>query len=175
MKAKEQDTSQYNTHDKSDNGSTGQGCASSNGCGCLGTIFIFVAAAILYSVCSPESFYMVPGEANMWSEAMEEMFDNLDQVMPDTLLIEDSLDPFDHWNEAVNFQDMNLVYLLKPRIKVASLADTSRKYIIEIIARVDHIDANEYQIKNFFVDTLYRRDAPINLMEDSESPWDDME
>lgn len=174
MKAKEQDQSQYNSHDKNDESSSGEGCAS-NGCGCFGTILVFAAAAILYTICSPETFHLMPGESNMWSDAMEEVFENLDQVMPDSLIIEDSLDPYDHWQEAVNFKDLNLVYLVKPKIEVASMADTSRKYIIEIIARVDHVDANEFEIKNFFVDTLYRRDAPINHMEDTESPWDDME
>ncbi len=171
MKAKEQDHSQYNSHDKDEKVSSGEGCAS-NGCGCFGTILVFVAAGILYSICSPESFYMVPGEANMWSDAMEEVFDNLDQVMPDSLIVEDSLDPYDHYSDYVNIEDMNIVYLLRPTLDVSAKADTSRKYRLRIIARVDHVDANEFEIKNFFVDTLYQREAPIDLYEDPGSPWE---
>lgn len=146
--------------------SNNSGCG---GCG-IAVIFIAVVAAVLYLSLGEEDFYLQPGEANQSIEALQKTFDEIDRVLPDSLVITEELDPYLHYMSAESFG--NLFYGLNPVIDVAAKADTSRKYKFQYIARVDHVDINEFVIKDFLVDSIWRHE-PFKI--ESKNPFIDPE
>ena len=127
----------------------------SYGCGCL---FLLITIPLaLYLLIDKSDFYLMPGEANLIVEAMEKTFDNIDQILPDSLVVTDELNPYLHYSEGESFG--NIFYGLNPIIDVAAKADTSRKYKFQYVARVDHVDADEFVIKTFQVDSIWRYKA----------------
>ena len=129
--------------------------SSASGCGGCGiTIAIFVIAAIVYVSVDKSDFYLMPGEANMSIDALQKSFDEIDRIVPDSLIITDELDPYMHYRSAESFG--NIFYGLNPILDAAAKADTSRKYKFQYVARVDHVDANEFVIRDFLVDSVWR-------------------
>ncbi len=128
-----------------------------NGCGCLGVIVLIVSiVGIAYCSFDSSDFYLMPGEANQSMAALQKTFDSLDQILPDSLIITEELDPRNHYMSAESFG--NLFYGLNPVLDAAAKADTSRKYKFQYIARVDHVDANEFVIRDFLVDSIWRHE-----------------
>jgi len=126
-----------------------------SGCGGCGIAFLLIAAAaILYVSLGKEDFYLMPGEANQSVEALQLTFDEIGRILPDSLIITDDLEPFNHYSSAESFG--NLFYGLNPVLDAAAKADTSRKYKFQYIARVDHVDAGEFVIRDFLVDSIWR-------------------
>lgn len=145
------------------NNQTISGCGS----GCLGTAFVFVAAIIfVYWTMDDSDFYLMPGEANMSTDAIEQTFREIDRILPDSLVIDDPLNPYNHYSEAESFG--NLFYGLNPVIMTALKSDTSKKYRFQYIARVDHVDANEFVIRDFLIDSIWRYE-PLEF--GSENPF----
>lgn len=141
--------------------------ADNSGCsGCGITLMLFVVAAILYVTIGEDDFYLQPGEANLSVEALQKTFDEIDRILPDTLVIEGELDPYQHYMSAESFG--NLFYGLNPVIDVAAKSDTSRKYKFQYIARVDHVDINEFVIRDFLVDSIWRH-QPFKI--ESKNPF----
>ena len=130
------------------------------GCGgCFSSIFLVGIIMLLTLWCMDDSdFYLMPGEANLITDALQETFDQIDQILPDTLMIIEEPNRYNHYSEGESFG--NIYYGLNPVIDVVSVADTSRKYKFQYIARVDHIDANEFEIKLFLIDSIWR-DEPL--------------
>ncbi|MFN1836294.1 hypothetical protein AB2B38_013620 [Balneola sp. MJW-20] len=126
--------------------------ASSSGCGCLGFILVLVAV-ILYLSIGKSDFYLMPGEANQSIEALQKTFDEIDQVLPDSLVITEELDPYQHYQSAESFG--NIFYAVNPVLDAALKADTTKKYKFQYVARVDHVDAGEFVIKTFLVDSIW--------------------
>jgi len=124
---------------------------SNSGCGgCLFPI-IFIA---LTAYCSfdKSDFYLMPGETNLWSDAMEEVFDNLYQVVPDSLEVNDDLDVFDHTDKYVN--KGNLVYGVHPLIRLRSKENAEQEYLMRIIGIVWHQGPDAFTIRSLELDTL---------------------
>ena len=48
--------------------------------------------------------------------------------------------------------------------------DTSKKYHFQYIARVDHVDANEFVIRDFLIDSIWRYEPVDFSLENSF--WD---
>lgn len=142
---------------------TSEGCGS----GCLGA-FVILIGAVIFAYCSlgDGAYYMMPGEANMSTDAIEQTFIEIDRILPDSLVIDDPLNPYNHYSQAESFG--NLFYGLNPVIMTALKADTSVKYRFQYIARVDHVDANEFVIRDFLVDSIWRYD-PVDF--DSENSF----
>lgn len=127
----------------------------SSGCGGCGiTILIFVIAAIVYISVDDSDFYLMPGEANLSMDALQKTFDEIDRIVPDSLIITDKLDPYEHYSSTESFG--NIFYGLNPVLEAAAKADTTRKYRFQYVARVDHVDANEFVIRDFLVDSIWR-------------------
>jgi hypothetical protein len=143
--------SQENITDSDGTQKSGKGCLS----GCLGA-FVVLFAAVIFAYCSLDDndYYMMPGEANMSTEALRTTFLNIDRIMPDSLVIDDPLNPYNHYSEAESFG--NIYYGLNPVIMTALKSDTSKKYRFQYLARVDHVDANEFVIRDFLVDSIWR-------------------
>ncbi|MEQ8577302.1 MAG: hypothetical protein RIC57_13390 [Balneola sp.] len=142
-----------------------EGCGS----GCLGA-FVILIAAVIFAYCSLDDsdYYMMPGEANMSADAIEQTFQEIDRILPDTLVIDDPLNSYNHYSQAESFG--NMFYGLNPVIMTALKADTSKKYRFQYIARVDHVDANEFVIRDFLVDSIWRY-KPIDFNSE-DSFWD---
>ena len=142
-----------------------EGCGS----GCLGA-FVILIAAVIFAYCSlyDSDYYMMPGEANMSTDAIEQTFKEIYRILPDSLVIDDPLNPYNHYSQAESFG--NMFYGLNPVIMTALKADTSKKYRFRYIARVDHVDANEFVIRDFLVDSIWRY-KPIDL-DSEDSFWD---
>jgi len=142
-----------------------QGCGS----GCLGALVVMIGS-IIFAYCSLDmsDFYMMPGEANMSADAIGQTFREIDRILPDSLVIDDPLNPFDHYSQAESFG--NFFYGLNPVIMTALKADTSKKYRFQYIARVDHVDANEFVIRDFLVDSIWRYE-PVDFSSEN-SFWD---
>jgi hypothetical protein len=152
--------------DKQDHKSTtptSEGCGS----GCLGGLAVLIGA-VIFGYCSLDKsdFYLMPGEANLSTDAIEQTFKEIDRILPDSLVIDDPLDPYNHYSQAESFG--NLFYGLNPVIMTALKADTSIKYRFQYIARVDHVDADEFVIRDFLVDSIWRYE-PIDF--DSENSF----
>ena len=111
-------------------------------------------------------FYLMPGEANMSTDAIEQTFREIDRILPDSLVVDDPLNPYNHYSEAESFG--NLFYGLNPIIMTALKSDTSKKYRFQYIARVDHVDANEFVIRDFLIDSIWRHE-PLEF--GSENPF----
>lgn len=142
---------------------TNSGCGS----GCLGIAFVFVVAIIfVYWTIDDSDFYLMPGEANMSTDAIEQTFREIDRILPDSLVVDDPLNPYNHYSEAESFG--NLFYGLNPVIMTALKSDTSKKYRFQYIARVDHVDANEFVIRDFLIDSIWRYE-PLEF--GSENPF----
>lgn len=132
----------------------------SSGCGGCGiTLIIFFIAAVVYVSVDSSDFYLMPGEANMSVEAIQTTFEEIDRIVPDTLLITDELDPYMHYQSAKSFG--NYFYGLNPVLEAAAKADTTRKYRFQYVARVDHVDAGEFVIRDFLVDSIWRYEPYI--------------
>lgn len=141
--------------------------SSNSGCGGCGVTFIiFAVVAILYVSIGEEDFYLQPGEANQSIEALQKTFDEIDRILPDSLVITEELDPYKHYMSAKSFG--NLFYGLNPVLDAAAKADTSRKYKFQYLARVDHVDINEFVIRDFLVDSIWR-DEPFKI--ESKNPF----
>jgi hypothetical protein len=142
-----------------------EGCGS----GCLGA-FVILIGAVIFGYCSLDEsdYYLMPGEANMSTDAIEQTFREIDRILPDSLVIDDPLNPYNHYSQAESFG--NLFYGLNPVITTALKADTSKKYRFQYIARVDHVDANEFVIRDFLVDSIWRYE-PIDFSSEN-SFWD---
>ncbi|MBO6572930.1 hypothetical protein GYB29_00480 [bacterium] len=155
----ENDTSDINQTSKK------EGCGS----GCLGA-FVILIGAVIFGYCSLDEsdYYLMPGEANMSTDAIEQTFREIDRILPDSLVVDDPLNPYNHYSEAESFG--NLFYGLNPVIMTALKSDTSKKYRFQYIARVDHVDANEFVIRDFLVDSIWRYE-PIDLNSE-DSFWD---
>jgi hypothetical protein len=138
-----------------------------SGCGGCGiTLVIFFIAAVVYVSVDNNDFYLMPGEANMSVKALQTTFDEIDRIVPDSLIITDDLDPYAHYSSAESFG--NLFYGLNPVLDAVSKTDTSRKYRFQYVARVDHVDANEFVIRDFLVDSIWRYE-PFQF--ESENPF----
>ncbi len=112
---------------------------------------------------------MMPGEANMSIEALQLTFDNIDQVLPDSLMADGELEPFDYYSQAKSFG--NIFYGLNPTIPVMAKADTSRKYLFQYVARVDHVDAGEFVIHTMMVDSIWAYE-PFRPSDMTKNPFD---
>lgn len=122
--------------------------------GCAVGFMIVIVAAVLFAVLDESDFYLMPGEANMSTDALQKTFNEIDRIVPDSLIITDELEPFSHYQSAESFG--NLYYVVNPVLDAAAKADTSRKYKFQYLARVDHVDANEFMIRDFLVDSIWR-------------------
>ena len=99
----------------------------------------------------------MPGEANLWSDAMEEVFDNLDQIVPDSLQVDDPLDVFDHTDKYITKE--NIMYGVHPFVKLRSKANPDQEYLMRVIGIVLHAGPDEFDIRTLELDTL------INIQE----------
>ncbi len=144
--------------------STAPGSSGCGGCGI--TLLIFVIAAILYVSVDKSDFYLMPGEANLSIDALQKTFDEIDRIVPDSLIITDDLDPYLHYSAATSFG--NVFYGLNPVLKAVAKADTSRKYRFQYVARVDHVDTDEFVIRDFLVDSIWRH-KPFRI--ESKNPF----
>tara|TARA_R110000868_G_scaffold306734_3_gene568131 strand:- start:62955 stop:63422 length:468 start_codon:yes stop_codon:yes gene_type:complete len=150
--------------DSSSSKKSGSGCG-----GCLGGfLLVFVSAVIFMMVTDESDFSLMPGEANMSVSALQQTFDEIDRILPDSLVITDELDPYDHYSQAESFG--NIFYGLNPVIMTALRADTSKKYRFQYLARVDHVDANEFIIRDFLVDSIWLY-VPVDFS--SRNPFQD--
>lgn len=122
--------------------------------GCLGALFILGASAYIFISACPGQFSPVPGEMNLSVEALQKTFDEIDRILPDSLIIIEQPDPYMHYMSAESFG--NLFYGLNPAIDVVAKADTSRKYKFQYVARVDHVDINEFKIRVMLIDSIWR-------------------
>ncbi len=141
--------------------------SNNSGCGCIGAFILIIGSAIIFVMISGDSFKLAPGEANQSIQALQKTFDNLDQILPDSLIITEELDPRNHYMSAESFG--NLFYGLNPVLEAAAKEDTSRKYRFQYIARVDHVDIDEFIIRDFLIDSIWRYE-PYNF--NSESFFD---
>lgn len=132
-----------------ENSSSGSNCL-----GCLGAIFILGISAVIFVSACPGQFKPVPGEMNLSIEALQKTFDEIDRILPDSLVITEELDPYQHYMSAESFGD--IFYGLNPTLETAAKADTSRKYKFQYVARVDHVDIDEFEIKVMVVDSIWR-------------------
>lgn len=123
-----------------------------SGCGGF-VITLIIIAAISYFFIDKSDFYLMPGEANLSTEALQKTFDEIDQILPDSLIITDSMNPIEHYQSAQSFG--NIYYGVNPILDVVAKSDTSRKYKFQYIARVDHVDADEFVIRDFMVDSVW--------------------
>ncbi len=123
--------------------------------GCGGCFFpLIIIALVLYCSFDKSDFYLMPGEANLWTDAMEEVFDNLDQVTPDSLYLDDELDVYEYNDSYRNIH--NISYVVHPIVRVRSKDSPENAYIMRVIGIVRHTDANEFTIKEMELDTLVR-------------------
>ncbi len=132
-----------------------------SGCGCL--VAIVLVVAISYFGFDKSDFYLMPGEANLWADAMEQVFDELDRVVPDSLRVSGSPEVVNYMNEQESLQ--NFIYILWPTLTLESKSSPERKYKMRLYARVHHMDAGEFRIAEMFVDTLYRDTARLPTAE----------
>ncbi|MCE7993975.1 MAG: hypothetical protein HEP71_18445 [Roseivirga sp.] len=123
--------------------------------GCGGCFFplIFIAL-VLYCSFDKSDFYLMPGEANLWTDAMEEVFDNLEQVTPDSLYLDDELDVFKYSDSYRSI--LNISYVVHPMVRVRSKHQPENAYIMRVVGIVRHTDADEFTIKEMEMDTLIR-------------------
>lgn len=136
--------------------------------GCLGGfVSIFFAAAIFMLVCG-DNYKLQPGEANMCMEALQLTFDEINRIKPDSLIVSEEFDPRNHYSSCESFG--NIVYVVNPVIKTHSRTDTSKVYNFQYLARVNHLSADEYQIKDFLIDSVWK---PFNIYDNmGENPFD---
>lgn len=133
------------------NGSAPKNRKSSGGCaGCLFPLILIVLT--IYCSFDKSDFYLMPGEANLWTDAMELTFDNLHQVTPDSLEVIDELDVY---KRADNYKNMhNIIYGTNPFIKVRSKENTDRLYLMRVISIVRHTGPDEFELRLIEMDTL---------------------
>ena len=144
-----------NDDDESGRPSEGQPAEKSGGKsgGCGGCLFpLIIGALLVYCTVDVDDFYLAPGEANLWMDAMEVVFDNVEEATPDSLFIDDPLEPLDHMDYYINKH--NYVYGLHPFIKVRSKADEERVYIMRVLGIVRHAGPNDFQLSRIEIDTL---------------------
>ncbi len=142
-----------NNEDPAPEPSEGNGAnpKSNKGCGgCLLPLIIIVLT--VYCSFDKSDFYLIPGEANLWSDAMEEVFDNLDQIVPDSLEVDDPLDVFDHTDKYIN--KGNIIYGVHPFLKLRSKEDPNREYLMRVLGIVQHTGPDEFDIRTLELDTL---------------------
>lgn len=123
--------------------------------GCLLPLFLIVLT--VYCSFDKSDFYLMPGEANLWSDAMEEVFDNLDQIVPDSLEVDDDLNVFDHTDKYITKE--NIMYGVHPFVKLRSKEHPDQEYLMRVIGIVIHAGPNEFDIRTLELDTL------INIQE----------
>ena len=121
--------------------------------GCGGCLFplIFIVLTV-YCAFDKSDFYLMPGEANLWMDAMEEVFDNLDEVVPDSLEVHDDLDVMDFSDKYVNKE--NIMYGVKPLIRLRSKENPDQTYLAGILGIVLHTGPGEFDIRTLELDTL---------------------
>lgn len=147
------------------NGNPDNPVSSGSSClGCLGAVFILGLTAVVFFTACPGQFKPVPGEMNLSMEALQKTFDEIDRVLPDSLIITQELDPYEHYMSTESFG--NLYYGLNPVLETAAKADTSRKYKFQYLARVDHVDIDEFEIRLMVVDSIWRHE-PFSLENES--------
>ena len=131
--------------------SEGNGGKPNSGCGgCLLPLILIVLT--VYCSFDKSDFYLMPGETNLWSDAMEEVFDNLDQIVPDSLEVDDDLDVFDHTDKYINKE--NIMYGVHPFVKLRSKDHPENEYLMRVIGIVLHTGPDEFNIRTLELDTL---------------------
>jgi len=127
-----------------------------SGCGgCLLPIILIVLT--VYCSFDKSDFYLMPGETNLWTDAMEEVFDNIDQVIPDSLELHDDLQVLDHGESYINKE--NIMYGIHPFIRLRSKTNAENEYLIRVLGIVLHKAPGEFEIRSLEMDTL------INIQE----------
>lgn len=124
---------------------------SNSGCGgCLFTLIVIILT--VYCSFDKSDFHLMPGEANLWMDAMEEVFKNLDEITPDSLEVFDELDVVDFSDDYINKH--NIIYGVKPLIRVRSKDIPNETYLMRVIGIVRHTGPDEFEIRKLEMDTL---------------------
>ena len=120
--------------------------------GCGGCLFpLILGALVVYCSIDTDDFYLAPGEANLWSDAMEMVFENLDEITPDSLYVDDPLDVYEHMDKYINKH--NYVYGLHPFVKLRSKAN-DQIYVMRVLGIVKHVGPNDFELSRLEMDTL---------------------
>lgn len=128
---------------------------SSGGC-CGLLIFLFLLILVGYCRFDKGDFYLAPGEANLWTDAMETVFEDLHTLIPDSLYLADDLNVVARMEDARSIE--NVIYLINTEVTLRS--SQNRYYRLGISADVLHLAPGEWKIRSLLPDTLYSHDPP---------------
>jgi hypothetical protein len=149
---KDESTPKPETTSSEETESSGSGCGGYVA-GCLFPFVIIFFVAIFYSTFGSGFLDFEPGEANLCTEALEQTFVRLGEVVPDSLQITGELDPFLYYSSCKSFA--NRAYVVNPVLDAVLKADTTQKYNFQYIARVDHVGPGEFEVSRFQVDEIW--------------------
>ncbi len=95
---------------------------SSGGC-CGPLIFLFLLILVGYCSFDKGDFYLAPGEANLWTDAMETVFEDLHAVIPDSMVLSDDLNTTGRMRDVRSIK--NVLYLINTE---ATLRSSKERY-----------------------------------------------
>lgn len=104
----------------------------------------------------------------MCVEAVETSFARLDEILPDSLILTDELNGFNHYSSCESFD--NLAYGLNPVLDAALKADTTQKYNFQYVAVVYHLGPGEFNVRTILVDSVWKA---YNFDEDTKPFFQD--
>ncbi len=127
--------------------------------GCFGALVIFFIAAMIFISLTSEGNFYQPSEDNLCIEALERSFNEVYRIMPDSLVLNDELNPVAQYSSCKSFE--NIAYVVNPILQTQLKSNPEITYNFQYVARLDHIGNEEFELKDFLVDSVWLKEVRV--------------